>query len=89
MGARYKTVSLSPLFTHFRFYLKLRQTRNQAVSSPQEQKVSFLGFLIAFYNEETAGVNTLHVKSEWTSLHRFFTTRKTQKRVAGLVVELI
>ena len=57
MGAQYKNVPLSPLFIHFIFYLKLRQTRNQVVSAPQKQKVSFPCFLIAFYNEETAGVN--------------------------------
>ena len=42
--AQYNDLSLSPLFIHFPFYLKLRQTSNQAVSAPQEQKVSFRCF---------------------------------------------
>ena len=81
-------MSLSPLFIHFPCYLKLIQTRNEAISAPQEQKVSFRCFLIKLYNEETAGVNTVHVTSELTSLHRFFATRKKQRRVFGLRVGL-
>jgi hypothetical protein len=55
----------------------------------KNKKVIFCCFLITFYNEETAGVNTLHVMSELTSLHRFFATRKTQRRVVAFIFGLI